>query len=345
MRRRFRTALVLLAAPLSLTGCAVSDDAPKAGAVPEDAVGTLFVANKRGDTLSQIDLADGQERFLVSACADPHELAMSPDGRHVALACYGGSQIIVYETARSTVAVRIALGENARPHGIVWHANGSIYATAEGRDAIYRIDNPLLAQIVVREFSTGQKGSHMLAVSSDGRNAWTADLGAGTITLLDLTGSAAPRSVAIGKEPEGIALTPDDGALWVSARGEDRAYELDPRTLAVRRSVATGAFPLRLAIRPQGDVAITSNLADGSLSVIDLSSATILRTIAVSSPAEAKRRQQVTVLWSSGGDTIYVAETGTNTVAQIDYGSGRLVRRIAAGDGGDGLAVKGPTDG
>ena len=34
-----------------------------------------------------------------------------------------------------------------------------------------------------------------------------------------------------------------------------------------------------------------------------------------------------------------MAETGTDTIAEVDYASGRVLRRIAAGEGGDGLAI------
>ncbi|MGB3806716.1 MAG: YncE family protein, partial [Erythrobacter sp.] len=94
-----------------------------------------------------------------------------------------------------------------------------------------------------------------------------------------------------------------------------------------------------LAIRPQGDVAVTSNLRDGSLNVIDLASAEVIRTIAVSTPETAQERFQVTILWSDDGERIYVAETASNTVAEVDYASGKVLRRLPAGEGGDGLAI------
>jgi DNA-binding beta-propeller fold protein YncE len=313
---------------------------------PGEQSGALFVANKRGNTLTKIDLASGATVLDVPSCANPHELATSPDGRHVALACYGGTSVAVFDTGTLATVATIDLGANARPHGIEWHADGSIYVTAEGRKSLFRIVDPVSSAPETIEFATGQVGSHMLTVSPDARHAWTMDLGSGTVTLVDLVTRRAPRSVAVGVEPEGIDLSPDGRALWVSARGSDKAIELDPMTLAVRRDVATGRFPLRLAIRPQGDVAVTSNLADGSLSVIDLASGTVLRTIAVSSAAEAEQRMQVTILWSGDGRRIYAAETGTDTVAEVDYATGTVLRRLATGEGGDGLAIlpQGPGD-
>lgn len=300
--------------------------------------GTLFVANKFGNTLSRIDLATGEEALRVASCTNPHELATSPDGAHVALACYGGTSVDIF---RSTDLIRVKsveLGANARPHGIVWHANGALYATAEGRKSVFWIRDPLRSAETF-EFRTGQEGSHMLAISPDARHAWTVDLGSRTVTLVDLLTRRAPQSVEVGVEPEGIALAPDGKTLWVSARGSDKAFALDPMTLEIRTELETGAFPLRLAIRPQGDVAVTSDLADGGLSVIDLARAQVIRSIVVGGPLGAQERMQVTVIWSRDGERIYVAETGDDTIAEVDYASGRVLRRLAAGDGGDGLAV------
>lgn len=300
---------------------------------------TLFVAAKRGNTLSKVDLATGKEVLRLPSCTNPHELATSPDGQHVALACYGGTSVDIFRTDTLARVASIDLGTNARPHGIVWHANGDLYATAEGRKSIFWLRSPLAETRELFEFGTGKEGSHMLAVSPDARTAWTTDLGSRTVTRIDLRTRRAPLSVMVGEEPEGIALAPDGQTLWVSARGSNQAFALDPQTMEVRHTIATGRFPLRIAIRPQGDVAVTSDLQDGSLSIIDTVSNTVIRTIAVSSPAEAEARFQVTILWSDDGSRIYVAETASNTVAEVDYASGTVLRRLPGGEGGDGMAI------
>jgi YVTN family beta-propeller protein len=300
---------------------------------------TLFVAAKRGNTLSKVDLGSGAEVLRLPSCTNPHELATSPDGQHVALACYGGQTVDVFRTDTLAKVVSIDLGDTARPHGIVWHPNGDLYATAEGRQSIFWLRAPLSDTRELFEFGTGKQGSHMLAVSPDARTAWTTDLGSRTVTRIDLVTRRAPISVTVGEEPEGISLSPDGTTLWVSARGSNQAFALDPQTMEVRNTVATGKFPLRIAVRPQGDVAVTSDLQDGSLSVIDTATARVIRTIAVSSPAEAQQRFQVTILWSADGQRIYVAETASDTVAEVYYASGTVLRRLKVGEGGDGMAI------
>ncbi|WP_155644811.1 YncE family protein [Erythrobacter donghaensis] len=309
---------------------------PAAAETPD---GALFVAGKRGNTLAKVDLATGAEVLRLPSCTNPHELATSPDGQHVALACYGGTTVDIFAATTLARVASIDLGTNARPHGIVWHANGDIYATAEGRQSIFRISDPLSETRALFEFGSGKIGTHMLAVSPDARTAWTTDLGSRTVTRIDLVTRRAPLSVMVGEEPEGIALSPDGTTLWVSARGSNQAFALDPQTMEVRETIATGRFPLRIAVRPQGDVAVTSDLQDGSLSVIDTATAKVIRTIAVSGPAEAQARFQVTILWSDDGTRIYVAETASDTVAEVDYVAGVVLRRLPGSGGGDGMAI------
>lgn len=320
-----------------LAGCAPGAAPQSTGA--KAMAPTLFVAAKRGNTLSKVDLATGKEVLRLPSCTNPHELATSPDGQHVALACYGGTTVDIFRTDSLDKVHSIDLGENARPHGIVWHPSGDLYVTAEGRQSIFWLRDPLAQTRGVFAFATGQRGSHMLAVSPDARTAWTTDLGSRTVTRIDLVTRRAPLSVTVGEEPEGISLSPDGKTLWVSARGSNQAFALDPRTMEVRATVATGRFPLRIAVRPQGDVAVTSDLQDGSLSVIDTASAKVIRTIPVSGPAEAQARFQVTILWSADGSRIYVAETASDTVAEVDYASGKVLRRLPGGEGGDGMAI------
>ncbi|MDJ0643532.1 MAG: YncE family protein, partial [Erythrobacter sp.] len=164
-----KTALVAaigaaLAACIPNGEAAGADDSTASG----DVSGTLFVANKRGNTLSKVDLATGEEVLRRDSCTNPHELATSPDGRHVALACYGGTTVDIFDVDTLEKVRSIDMGANARPHGIVWHESGAIYVTAEGQQAIYKHPNPVpVDPRMMLKFETGKQGSHMVAVAPD----------------------------------------------------------------------------------------------------------------------------------------------------------------------------------
>ena len=99
-----------------LAGCSAAEQ-PVLSQNTDSVAGTLLVANKRGNTLTRIDLTTGKVAHEVSSCANPHELSVSPDRRHVALACYGGEELEIFRTVDLVLVKRIKLGDGAEGSG------------------------------------------------------------------------------------------------------------------------------------------------------------------------------------------------------------------------------------
>ena len=290
----------------------------------------LLVGNKGGDSVSYIDLDTGREvsRRPVTAAA-PHEIAVSPDGRRAAVVHYGAQSLDILDIATREVVETVSLPDGSRPHGIAWLDDGRIVATAEGTDSVVVVRDGKVTAI-----PTGQEGTHMLAVHADAQRLYTANMGSASVSLVDLDAGETLRSVPVGVEPEGIAVVGDE--VWVSDRGGDAVYVLDAATLDTLARIDVGRFPLRILASPDGRHAVTSNLRDGTVSVIDTATREVERTIRVSG---SDQTQQVTLLFSPDGSRLYVAETGANKIAEIDFASGTLLGRLSGGSQGDGLAI------
>jgi DNA-binding beta-propeller fold protein YncE len=69
--------------------------------------------------------------------------------------------------------------------------------------------------------------------------------------------------------------------------------------------------------------------------LIDAVSRKKVRDVPIAGTQEAG---QVTILFGPDGK-LYAAETGRNAVAEIDLGTGKVLRRLPAGTNGDGLAI------
>lgn len=300
-------------------------------AAPPVAASTLIVGNKEADTVSLIDLETGRERAVVDTGANPHEVAVSPDGRLAAVVAYGSNTIDIIDIAAAAHVRRCDLGEHDRPHGIYWAESGRILATTEGNESIVSIRPDCSRLIAAR---TDQRGSHMLAVDEEAGKAFISNLGDRTVTAVDLRTARKLADFDAAEEPEGIALTPDGSELWVANRGSASVFVLDPETGERLASIDVGRVPIRLAISPDGKWAVTSDYRDGALSVIDVEARRKVRTIDISGDEDAR---QVTVVWSDDGARLYVAETGRARIAEVDFASGRVLRRLEAGRGSDGL--------
>lgn len=324
-----------IAAAAMLAACG-SAEVPTRAQASDDVAGTLLVANKRGNSLSRVDLATGLETHEVQSCANPHELAVSPDRRHVALACYSGTGLEIFRTSDLGLVKRIELGDGARPHGVFWHDNGTLFASAEGRGSIFTVTAPLADDTAVRELGSGASGPHMVVVDAAGEVAWGTIVPSGTVVRYDLAAGREAGRATLGGQTEGIVLSADGGALWVGANQANKVYRLDPATLAVEGEVASGPVPIRVAAHPDGRWVVSSDFGNGGLSVIDTTTNEVVRSIPVSGSQGAA---QVTLVFSEDGSRLYAAETATNTIAEIDFASGEVLRRLPTGEGGDGLAV------
>lgn len=292
----------------------------------------LLIANKGEDSVSFVDLTTGRELARSETGPNPHEIALSPDGRTFAVVSYGGAAIDLFDVDSRERVRTISLGTNAAPHGLVWLRDGRIVATTEKSQTLTIV----AADGSVSAIPTGHAGSHMVAVSTDLERAYVANITAGTVSLIDLKRGRKLRDAAVGNRPEGIALASGDTRLWVTEVGGNAVHVLSADNLRPLAKLPTGKSPIRVIVSPDGRTAITSNFGDGTLSLFDTATMTPLRTIKVSGQAEF---QQVTIHFSPDGKRLYVAETGIDRVAEVDLASGTVLGRLPAGKNGDGLAI------
>lgn len=313
-----RTIIAALIAALSITAPAAAE--------------TLLVGNKGEDTLSVIALASGEELARLPTGKMPHEIAISPDGRQAAVVAYGGTTIDIFDVARRTKVRTIDLSPNRRPHGLLWLSDGRLVATTEGSQSVAVVapDGTLTS------IPTGQQGSHMIVVAPDNRTAYVANIASGTVSVLDLKAARKLRDLAIGGKPEGLALTKRGRELWV---GDLDAPRVSIRDTASGEKIAeqpVDPVAIRVLASPDGRLVATSNIASGTISLFDAETRAPLRTIIVSGE---QAKGQVTLLFSADSKRLYAAETGHDKVAEIDVASGKVLRRIAVGKNGDGLAI------
>jgi YVTN family beta-propeller protein len=315
-----------------LLGCSgpvvAQEEAPKAATGP-----VLLIGNKGEDTLSFVDLGTGQELGRQPTGKAPHEIAISPDGKTAAVVAYGAKSIDLFDVASRTKLKTIDLTPNEGPHGIAWLKDGRIIATTERSRSVAIVDPT--AGTVVASIPTDQEATHMVAVTSDGRMAFTANIRSGTVSVVDLKQGRKLRDIAVGGEPEGIALSKEEQVLWVADLKGARVQAFDAESLEKIGEVATGPVPIRVAASPDGRWIVTSNVGDGSLTLIDAETRKKVRDVPLAGGQEAG---QVTILFAPDGK-LYAAETGSNTVAEVDLATGKVLRRLPAGTNGDGLAI------
>lgn len=299
-------------------------------AMPAAARDLLLVGNKGEDTLGIYDLADGKQLARIPTGSQPHEIAVMGDGTQAAVVNYGGTTIDVIDLNPLSKVATIELSPNKRPHGLLWLPKSErLIATTEGSNtlAIVEPDGKLTS------ISTGQQGSHMVALLGEER-AFVANIGSGTVSVLDLEANRKLRDLTAGGKPEGIAVA--GGKVFVGDLTAPRITVFDAGTYEKLAELAIDGNAIRVIASPDGKTVATSNVDKGSVTLIDTATHSVLRSFPVSGESAAA---QVTLIWSADGARLYAAETARNQVAEIDVAEGKVLRRIDVGKNGDGLAV------
>ena len=313
--------------------------AVSAGEVPEPG-GLLLVANKRDHTLGIVDPVAGRQVATVEQSgATGHELIASPDGRTAYVPIYGNSGVgrpgsdgrtidVIDLGSRRRVAT-IDLGRAERPHCPLFGSDGRLYVTTELTQNVTVID-PRTNE-VVDELPTGQPESHMLALRRDGKRAYTSNVGAGTVSVVDVAAKKVVAVVPVSANAQRIALSTDDRWVFTADQKQPRLVVIDTATNAVARSVALPGIAYGTAPTPDGRFLVAALPASGLVAVIDLHTWAVAQTIEV-----PKAPQEVLV--RPDGRVAYVSCDASGKVAEIDTREWKVARLIDAGGMVDGLA-------
>jgi YVTN family beta-propeller protein len=294
----------------------------------------LLVLNKEG-TLAIVNPANKQIVATVPVGDTPHEAVASSDGKLAFVSNYGGStpgnSLSVIDLAAQKEIHRVDLGPLRRPHGLAY-AQGKLYFTCEVNKLIGRYD-PATNQLDWL-LGTGQDTTHMIAVNQDVSQIYTANIGSNTITLINRTGAANWREIAVpvGKGPEGFDVTPDGKELWAAGSQDGSVSIIDLLTKRVTHTfnVQTKRSN-RLRFTPDGQLVLISDLDAGELLALERETRKELKRIKLG-------KEPAGILIVPDGSRAYVAVTGDNNVAVIDLKTLTLVDRVSAGIGPDGMA-------
>jgi YVTN family beta-propeller protein len=312
-----------------------------AGFVSAQSQPTLLVANQGSHDLSLIDAKAAKQVAAVPVEGiTGHEVAASPDGKTAYVPIYGnagvgkpgtdGSTLSVIDLASRKVVHTVDFGHGVRPHCAVYDKNsGMLYVTTELDKTVSIIDPKALK--VIGRVPTGQEQSHMLALTRDGSRGYTANVGPGTVSVLDMKARKTVAIIPVSGETQRIAVSQDDSMVFTADQTKPQLAVIDTATNKLKAWVALPAVGYGTAPTVDGRwLLVTMRNAKG-VAVVDLKTMKVVRTVDVpGGPAE--------VLVSDDGKTAYVACNFADQVAVIDLAEWKMTGVIDAGKFADGLA-------
>jgi YVTN family beta-propeller protein len=303
--------------------------------------GLLLVAQKGDRSLAIVDPEAGNVVANVPENGiTGHEVIASPDGKLAYVPIYGnsgvgapgtdGSNMVVIDVASHKVAGNLDFGHGVRPHmPIFGPKDGLLYVTTELDRSISLIDPKTLK--IVGSIPTGQPESHMLALSHDGLRGYTANVGPGTVSVLDISNRKVLAIIPISRNTQRIAVSMDDRWVFTADQTEPRLAVIDTATLKLKQWIPMEGKGYGGALTPDGRWLLMPEPALNKVAVIDLSTMQVARSVEV-----GKDPQEILV--RPNGKAAYVSCIGSDQVAEIDTASWKVTKLIATGKGTDGLA-------
>jgi DNA-binding beta-propeller fold protein YncE len=273
----------------------------------------LLVANQGDRDLSLIDPSAGKQIATVPVDGvTGHEVAASPD-----------------LPSRKLVHT-IDFGRGVRPHFPIYDRNsGMLYVTTELDKTVSIIDPKTLK--IVGSVPTGQEQSHMLVLTRDGSKGYTANVGPGTVSVLDMKGRKTLAIIPIAKDTQRISISPDDSMVFTADQTKPQLAVIDTATNKVKTWVPLPAIAYGTAATLDGRWLLVTLRTGKQVAVVDLKTMKVARTIDVADgPTE--------ILVSPDGKTAFVSCTRSNQIAAIDLAQWKVARLIDAGKLADGLA-------
>src|SRR5450432_308073 len=151
-----------------------------AAATPANAI---LVLEKEQNTLVIVDPVSLTIVARVPVGNDPHEVAVSDDGKTAYISNYsGGNTISVVDLVAQRPLPAIDLGALRSPHGLEF-AGGKLYFTAEAAKVVGRYDPA--TQKIDWVIGTGQDRTHMVIATKDLKTVLTSNVSSATVSIIE----------------------------------------------------------------------------------------------------------------------------------------------------------------
>jgi DNA-binding beta-propeller fold protein YncE len=304
---------------------------------------SLLVVNQGDTSLSIVDPASAKQIAVIAEGTPTmhgHEVAASPDGRIAYVPIYGnvgvgkpgldGREMLFIDLPSRKIVGTLDFGHGVRPHQPVHDpVRNLLYVTTELDKSVTIIDPK--TRKIVGSIPTGQSESHMLVLSHDGRRGYTANVGPGTVSVLDLVNKKTLTVIPISKETQRISISNDDHWVFTADQTRPQLAVIDTATNKVKSWVPLPGTGYGSAPTPDSRFLLVAVPPTSQVAVVDLASMKVVRNIDV--PAAPQE-----VLIRPDGKVAYVSCNTSGKVAAIDLSEWKVQNLITAGHFADGLA-------
>lgn len=224
----------------------------------------LSRVNQEWQSIDFVDPVTGKVLFTLPVPSTFFGAVWHPEGQTLFVSGGGRDliRVIRYFPETKTAYEERTLKLFGYPTGLTITSTGSsLYAALMHRHAVVEVDPHTGG--VRRRFTT-EAAPYFLLLDEEGQRLYVSNWSSNTVTVVDLT-SGSTRTVEVGKNPEGMALSPDRSTLYVAVSDEDRVALVSTQDLSVKSwdirfspEDPVGISPTDLSLGPDGLLYLTA---------------------------------------------------------------------------------------
>ncbi|OWA00798.1 hypothetical protein B9W62_34630 [Streptomyces sp. CS113] len=228
------------------------------GVAVDDEHNTVWTTNTRNNTVAVYSQRSGKHLATLAGVAHAREIVVDERHNTVWASGFSDGTLVAFDSKSLKEKERITV-DGAGPTGLtVNERTGALYAADLNNDRLIELKR---GSRTPRFIAVGD-GPISVALSENGRTAYTADQTSGTLSVVDLRKGAVTKSVSTGAGALSVETDERSGDVLVVNRTDANVTRVDPRKGVVEETVTTGANPNHVEI------------ADGTAYVVDKSGAT-----------------------------------------------------------------------
>jgi YVTN family beta-propeller protein len=315
----FRVLVVLAAAIALLSSLGLIAARPRPAQA--NGVGTIFVANEAGNSVSVIEHIGNAVLATINVGGAPQAIAFTGDGRFALIANRGSSTLSqidrdLYEVT-ATVRVEGTLVDIAAPAGTTLTAvadatNNRLIVVDSAGATVRTIPLPGRPIAQAADRSGRSPGRVYVSVPEN-------------VVVVNVVTGEFLGTIAVGGQPGDLSLNPAGSQLFVSLPAAGQIAIVDTAESRALGTIFTGPSPAGSAVSRDGSHLYVANAGANTVSVIEVSPRRVVHTI------EVGANPRDVALSPDGGPFAYVANAGANTVSVIDLARNMVVKTVPVG--------------
>jgi YVTN family beta-propeller protein len=259
--------------------------------------------NGNQNLVSVISIATNKVTATITLGGASAGLAITPNGEYAYVTeedivnTKSVGMVSVINTATNTVTTKVTV--EGAPLAVAITPNGEYaYVTSSGSVASFGSPqaNDMVSVIDITTNTVTAKvtvgiGSQSVTITPDGEYAYVANAGNDSVSVINTATNTVTTTITGLSHPYDVALTPNGEYAYVTEQDFEnyagRASVIKTATNAVTATVALVEYPYAEAITPDGAYVYIANGVNGTVSVIDTATNTVLPAASASTTSES----------------------------------------------------------